>query len=65
MEKGIIIRSTGSWYQVRVEDGKEWKCRIVGKFRLQGMKLTNPVAVGDEVEFEIEDEKRGNVLGIS
>jgi len=59
LEKGIIIRSTGSWYQVRVEDGKQWNCRIIGKFRLKGMKLTNPVAVGDEVEFEIEDEVAG------
>ena len=59
MLKGIVIKSTGSWYQVRLEDGKEWRCRIVGKFRLQGMKLTNPVAVGDNVLFEIEDEVEG------
>lgn len=55
MQKGIVIKSTGSWYQVKVEDGNVWQCRIGGKFRLDGMKLTNPVAVGDEVEMEIED----------
>ncbi|MFN7118129.1 MAG: ribosome small subunit-dependent GTPase A [Saprospiraceae bacterium] len=55
MQKGIVIKSTGLWYQVRLADGSVWQCRIVGKFRLDGMKLTNPVAVGDEVEMEIED----------
>ncbi|HMO40981.1 MAG TPA: ribosome small subunit-dependent GTPase A [Saprospiraceae bacterium] len=54
MKKGIVIKSTGSWYQVRVEDSSVLQCRIVGKLRLDGLKLTNPVAVGDEVEVEIE-----------
>lgn len=56
MQKGIVIKSTGSWYQVKVEDGSVWQCRIGGKFRLDGLKLTNPVAVGDNVEMEIEDQ---------
>lgn len=56
MKKGTVIKSTGSWYQVKLEDGNVWQCRIVGKFRLEGIKLTNPVAVGDEVEMEIESE---------
>ena len=55
MQKGIITKSTGSWYRVRLENGEDWNCRIIGKFRLRGMKLTNPVAVGDEVEMEIEN----------
>lgn len=54
MEKGIVIRSTGSWYQVRLENGDILQCRIIGKFRLGGLKITNPVAVGDEVEIERE-----------
>jgi ribosome biogenesis GTPase len=54
MNKGIVIKSTGSWYQVRVPSGEVLKCRIVGKFRLDGLNLTNPVAVGDEVEFVLE-----------
>ncbi|MFK7933519.1 MAG: ribosome small subunit-dependent GTPase A [Saprospiraceae bacterium] len=54
MQKGIVIKSTGSWYQVKLEDGDIIKCRIVGKFRLDGLKVTNPVAVGDEVEVEID-----------
>lgn len=55
LQKGIVIKSTGSWYQVKLKDDSVWQCRIGGKFRLNGMKLTNPVAVGDEVEMEIED----------
>lgn len=49
--KGRVIKSTGSWYAVKsVEDNEVHQCRIVGKFRLQGLKVTNPVAVGDLVE---------------
>lgn len=59
MQKGIVIKSTGLWYQVKLADGSVWQCRIGGKFRLDGMKLTNPVAVGDEVEMEIEDRDEG------
>ena len=59
MQKGIIVRSTGSWYQVRLENDDRLKCRIVGKIRLKGIKTTNPVAVGDEVEIELEDEVEG------
>lgn len=55
MHKGIVIKSTGLWYQVKLEDSSVWQCRIVGKFRLDGINLTNPVAVGDEVAVEIED----------
>lgn len=57
MQKGIVIKSTGSWYQVKLESGEIWDCRIVGKFRLDGMKLTNPVAVGDEVRVEADSEE--------
>lgn len=57
MQKGIVIKSTGSWYQVKLESGEIWDCRIMGKFRLDGMKLTNPVAVGDEVRVEADSEE--------
>ena len=62
MQKGIIVRSTGIWYQVRLENGEQLRCRIVGKIRLKGVKTTNPVAVGDEVEIELEDEVEGTGL---
>ncbi|MDR2413679.1 MAG: ribosome small subunit-dependent GTPase A [Odoribacteraceae bacterium] len=49
---GIVIKSTGSWYSVRLETGETVRCRIKGKFRVEGFKTTNPVAVGDNVELE-------------
>lgn len=59
--QGIVIKSTGSWYQVRLEDGKVLDCRVVGKLRLNDLPLTNPIAVGDEVSLEMENET-GNGL---
>ena len=55
--KGTVTKSTGSWYNVRLDQTNEiLACRMIGKFRLNGMKLTNPVAVGDKVEVEKESE---------
>jgi len=52
--KGTIVKSTGSWYWVKDESGKVIQARIQGKFRINGKKLTNPVAVGDFVDFQVE-----------
>lgn len=52
--KGTVYKSTGSWYSVKDEQGVFHECRIKGKFRIKGIKSTNPVAVGDRVEFESE-----------
>ncbi|MBT8236479.1 MAG: ribosome small subunit-dependent GTPase A [Bacteroidia bacterium] len=52
--KGTVYKSTGSWYTVKSVAGDFYPCRIKGKFRIQGIKSTNPVAVGDKVEFETE-----------
>lgn len=49
------MRSTGSWYEVLDENKHVWQCRLKGKFKIQGLKTSNPIAVGDRVEFEIED----------
>ncbi|MGH1387988.1 ribosome small subunit-dependent GTPase A [Kordia sp.] len=51
---GTVYKSTGSWYLVKTESGKEYECRIKGKFRLKGIKSTNPIAVGDKVNFTLE-----------
>jgi ribosome biogenesis GTPase len=51
---GVVYKSTGSWYTVKTDSGKFYDCRIKGKFRIKGIKSTNPVAVGDKVKFEIE-----------
>ena len=56
--KGIVYKSTGSWYSVKAENGIFYDCRIKGKFRIGGIKSTNPVAVGDNVDFEVE--KKGD-----
>jgi ribosome biogenesis GTPase len=60
--EGIVIKSTGSWYKVRSMDGMIHLCRIVGKLRLDGIKSTNPVAVGDIVTFELEPQKETGVI---
>ena len=51
---GTVYKSTGSWYTVKTLNGKFYECRIKGRFRLQGIKSTNPIAVGDSVDFELE-----------
>jgi len=65
--KGVVLKSTGSWYQVRdLENHELFDCRIKGKFRVAGIKSTNPLAVGDFVEFELEekDERQGIIQAI-
>lgn len=64
MQEGIVIKSTGSWYHVKNDLGKIYNCRIVGKIRLESLKLTNPIAVGDRVRFEEENESEGNIKEI-
>jgi ribosome biogenesis GTPase len=59
---GVVIKSTGSWYLVRTTENTIYKCRIRGKFRMQGIKSTNPVSVGDQVDFDLEDEKETGVI---
>ncbi|MBR1713192.1 MAG: ribosome small subunit-dependent GTPase A [Alloprevotella sp.] len=48
--KGLVVRSTGSWYDVLTDDGRRLTCKVKGNFRLRGIRSTNPVAVGDRVE---------------
>ena len=52
--RGLVYKSTGSWYSVKTLNNKQFDCRIKGKFRLDGIKSTNPIAVGDYVDFELE-----------
>jgi len=55
---GLVMRSTGSWYDVRSNEGTIMQCRLKGKFKIKGFKVTNPIAVGDRVVYELEDEVR-------
>ena len=50
--KGLVVKNTGSWYTVQADDGQLFDCKIKGNFRLKGIRSTNPVAVGDRVEFD-------------
>ncbi|HRD58983.1 MAG TPA: ribosome small subunit-dependent GTPase A [Ferruginibacter sp.] len=55
--KALVYKSTGSWYQLKTEDGKVLQARIFGKLKLENITSTNPIAVGDWVELEnVEDE---------
>ncbi len=65
MEIGTVIKSTGSWYNVRLDStGEVWACRIIGKFRLDDLPVTNPVAVGDRVEMVAEGPAQGMIKKI-
>jgi ribosome biogenesis GTPase len=62
MQKGLILRSTGSWYEVANADGHIYQGRLRGKNKLGSQKVTNPIAVGDYVSFEIEDLNENKVI---
>ena len=63
--KGLVYKSTGSWYQVKSDEGKFYQCRIKGKLRLSGIRSTSPVAVGDRVGFDLDDEAVGVIHTIN
>ncbi|WP_306354089.1 ribosome small subunit-dependent GTPase A [Flavobacterium sp. '19STA2R22 D10 B1'] len=52
---GTVYKSTGSWYTVKSEQGDFMECRMKGKFRMKGIKSTNPIAVGDIVDYDLEE----------
>lgn len=56
LDKGLIIKNTGSWYLVKTDDARFIECKIKGNFRLKGIRSTNPVAVGDRVQISINTE---------
>ncbi len=62
MQKATVVKSTGSWYIIQTKEGKRYKARIIGKFRLNNIPLTNPVSVGDQVRFSLEEVDETNAL---
>ena len=62
--QGVVIKSTGSWYTV-LSKGSIIECRIKGVFRIKDIKTTNPIAVGDNVDFEMEEDGRGVIHSIA
>jgi ribosome biogenesis GTPase len=63
-KRARVIKSTGSWYTVEDENGKIWQCRLRGKFKIKNLKVTNPIAVGDWVHLEPEDDERAIITEI-
>ena len=61
---GLVIRNTGSWYTVQADDKTTWECKVKGNFRLKGIRSTNPVAIGDRVEFNPLDGQTALITGI-
>lgn len=55
--EGVVVRSTGSWYEVRNENKEIIACRLRGKFKTRELKTTNPIAVGDKVLWEWENKE--------
>lgn len=64
MVQGLVIKSTGSWYKVRIENGDIVDCKIKGKFRIDNLKSTNPIAVGDIVSFQMNPDGIGSISEI-
>jgi len=60
--KGLVTKSTGSWYEVLAEDGNVYSSRIKGKFRTKDIKTTNPIAVGDWVDISPEPEQHTAII---
>ena len=58
---GTVYKSTGSWYSVKTEQGIFYDCKIKGKLRLENFKSTNPIAVGDKVDFLVESKGEENI----
>lgn len=63
--EGRVYKSTGSWYLVKTEHGDLIQCRLKGKFRLdEEIRSSNPIAVGDLIQLEIENDEDANVVEI-
>lgn len=64
MDKGLVIKNTGSWYVVKTDDGRTVECKIKGNFRLKEIRSTNPIAVGDRVSISVNAEGTAFITSI-
>jgi len=62
--KGIVTKSTGSWYTVMAEDGTRYECKLKGNFKIKEISSTNPVSVGDHVQFELPGDKSIGMINV-
>ncbi len=60
--KALVYKSTGSWYIVKDENGRQWNARIKGIFKIDDITSTNPIAVGDEVDIEMENDLENSAM---
>ena len=60
--QGLVYKSTGSWYSVKDASGKVWNARMKGIFKMDDITSTNPIAVGDVIDFEVENENEFSVM---
>lgn len=60
--EGIVIRSTGSYYSVQTSDELVYECKLKGRFKIKGIRTTNPIAVGDYVSFDWKDEQKTGLI---
>ena len=61
-QSGLVVQSTGSWYSVSKNDGTCINCKFKGKYKISGIKSTNPIAVGDKVKFIFVDEDNTGLI---
>jgi ribosome biogenesis GTPase / thiamine phosphate phosphatase len=61
---GLVVRSTGSWYDVRADDGELIRSRVRGRFRLEERDVTNPVAIGDRVTLRLDPDGTGLITDL-
>ena len=59
---GKVYKSTGSWYVVKTAEGKTWNARLKGLFKIDGITSTNPLAVGDTIDLEPENEDESTAI---
>lgn len=62
--EGLVVKSTGSWYVVKADNGDKINCRVRGKLKIKGLKVTNPVSVGDRIQYDIEKDDHGVIHAI-
>ncbi len=62
--EGIVTKSTGSWYTVKGIDGNRYECRLRGRFKIEGVKSTNPLAVGDRVDFAVDKDQSTGIITV-
>ncbi len=62
IKTGVVVRSTGSWYEIRTAGKNLYSCKLKGRFKIKGIRTTNPIAVGDRVDFKLPEDKQTGLI---